>query len=113
LVEWHDAPLERPNGVDKDVLEEETSEQDKTTAEARNTDRRAGAGTDVDVDRAYNEFWWERGKSIGRTSLIVDPPDGRIPPLTPAGHKRADALAAARRTRGPSDSWEDRNLHER
>jgi hypothetical protein len=107
-------PLERPIGLEKDVLsEEETSEQDEKTAEERNTDRRDGAGTDVDVDRAYNEFWWERGKSIGRTSLIVDPPDGRIPPLTPEGQKGADALAAARRARGPADSWEDRNLHER
>ena len=107
-------PLERPNGLEKDVLsEEETTEQDEKTARERNTDRRDGAGTDVDVDRAYNEFWWERGKSIGRTSLIVDPPDGRIPPLTPEGQKSADALAAARRARGPADSWEDRNLHER
>ncbi len=107
-------PLERPTGLEKDVLsEEETAEQDEKTAEARNTDRRDGAGTDVDVDRAYNEFWWERGKSIGRTSLIVDPPDGRIPPLTPEGQKTADALAAAKRARGPADSWEDRNLHER
>jgi hypothetical protein len=115
---WSNAtttPIERPGGlVEKDVLsEDETSEQDQRTAERLNTDRRDGSGTNVDVDRAYNEFWWERGKSIGRTSLIVDPPDGRIPPLTPEGQKRSDALAAARRERGPADSWQDRNLHER
>jgi hypothetical protein len=33
--------------------------------------------------------------------------------LTPEGQKQADALAAAKRARGPADSWEDRNLHER
>ena len=43
----------------------------------------------------------------------MDPPDGRIPPLTPEGQQRADAVAAAKRGRGPADSWEDRNLHER
>jgi hypothetical protein len=115
---WSNAtttPLERPNGSsDKDALsDEETSSVDQKTASNLNTDRRDGAGTDVDVSRAYNEFWWERGKSIGRTSLIVDPADGRIPPLTPAGQKQADSLAAARQARGPADSWEDRNLHER
>jgi hypothetical protein len=115
---WSNAtttPLERPTNIaEKDALsDEETSDVDQKTAVNLNTDRRDGAGTDVDVSRAYNEFWWERGKSIGRTSLIVDPVDGRIPPLTPEGQKRADALAEARRARGPADSWEDRNLHER
>ena len=47
----------------------------------------------------YNEFWYERGnKIIGdkRTSLIVDPPDGRIPPLTPDAQKRLDAAGGDR-----------------
>src|SRR5258708_2049534 len=42
----------------------------------------------------YNEFWYERGdKAIGtrRTSLIIDPPDGRFPALTAEGQKRAEA----------------------
>ena len=48
----------------------------------------------------YNEFWYDRGnKTIGsrRTSLIVDPPDGRIPPRTPEAQKRLDDQAAASR----------------
>jgi len=46
-----------------------------------------------------------------RTSLIVDPPNGRIPPLTPEGQQRKDATAAARQrpARGP----EDRSMGER
>ena len=48
----------------------------------------------------------------GRTSLIVDPPDGRIPPLTRAAQMRAEARRARRREH-PADSWEDRNLFER
>ena len=52
---------------------------------------------------------------LTRTSLIVDPPDGRLPPLTPEGQKRAAARAEDRRRRGPdpADSWLDRNLAER
>jgi len=69
----------------------------------------------VDVNRSYNELWRERGHLLLRTSLIVDPPDGRLPALTPEGQKRAQARAEDRRRRGPdpADSWTDRNLAER
>jgi hypothetical protein len=36
----------------------------------------------------YNQFWIVEREFDNRTSLIVDPPDGRIPPLTPEGRKR-------------------------
>jgi len=115
---WSNAtttPLERPAGLaSKQVLtEEETAELQKQTSENRNTDRRDGKGTEADVARAYNEFWWDRGNVLNRTSLIVDPPDGKLPPLTPAGQKIMDARAEAKRSRGPADSWEDRPLQER
>src|SRR5207302_3388341 len=68
----------------------------------------------------YNEFWYERGdKIVGsrRTSLIVNPPDGRLPALTADGQKRAALRAAAARDnqlgRPHADSWEDRPLQER
>ena len=47
-----------------------------------------------------------------RTSLIVDPPNGRIPSLTPEAEKRAEARRAYRREH-PADSWEDRGLNDR
>src|ERR1700720_106826 len=69
---------------------------------------------------AYNEFWWARGNKIvgtKRTSLIVDPPNGRYPAMTPEGQKRADLIAAARNDtnlgRPHADSYEDRPLAER
>ncbi len=53
---------------------------------------------------AYNAFWFARGESTGRTSLIDDPPDGRIP-FTPEGRQRLDARRALlnRPAHGPED----------
>jgi hypothetical protein len=48
-----------------------------------------------------------------RTSAIVDPPNGRLPPWTPEAVKRWEAREAARRGRGEVDSWEDRSFEER
>lgn len=53
-------------------------------------DSRIDAGTEKDVARAYNEFWrGDKPTQLGRrTSMITDPPDGRIPPFTPEAAKR-------------------------
>jgi hypothetical protein len=60
----------------------------------------------------YNQFWWEEGDFLKQTSLVVDPPNGRIPPLTPEGQRRQAAqLARGRDDR--ADSPEERNLAER
>jgi len=59
----------------------------------------------------YNQFWWEEGGFLKQTSLIVDPPNGRIPPLTPEGTRRRAARQALGADRG--DSPEERNLAER
>jgi hypothetical protein len=81
-------PLERPakyagraflTPAERDAIDTQT---------AVATDKRAKRGTAEDVEGAYNGLWWDRGRSDGRTSLIYDPPDGRIPPLTPEAQKR-------------------------
>src|SRR5688572_7758690 len=72
-------PLSRPASAgDKTLLtDEEVAEQAERTARQQDLPPRPGdPGT-------YNNFWWDRGQSIGRTSLIVDPPNGQYPPLTP------------------------------
>jgi hypothetical protein len=68
----------------------------------------------------YNEFWYDRGNRVvktNRTSLIVDPPDGRQPPLTPEGKQRMERREAEGRStqlgHPAADSWEDRPLQER
>ena len=108
-------PMERPSEFSgKEVFtDEEAAAYEKRTLERRNQDRRDG-GAQADVGRAYNHFWWDFGTRVvgtKRTSLVVDPPDGRIPPLTPEASKRATARAAVRE-RAPSGP-EDRNLWER
>jgi hypothetical protein len=113
---WSNAtitPFERPSALGaKPVLtEEEAADLEKQNLQSNNQDRRDGAGTDADVARAYNDFWWDRGTKVvatRQTSLVVDPPTGTVPPLTAEGQKRATARAA----RG-YDSWEDRSLWER
>ena len=75
------------------------------TSSGENVDRR-GAG---EAPGSYNQFWIDSGtKSVDtrRTSLIVDPLNGRYPPLTPAGQRRADARRAYAADH-PADSWED------
>lgn len=88
---WSNAtttPLQRPAKYAgrESLTAQERAALDKQTAVA--TDKRDKEGTADDVNGAYNGGWWERGWSDGRTSLIYDPPDGRIPELTPDGKKR-------------------------
>jgi len=99
-------PLERPAEVgEKAVLSAaEAEEFEEKLAFDLTRDRRDG-GNEADVRRAYNEHWMDPRRlqllSDKRTSLIVDPPDGRVPPrvpLTPA-RKQAAQEAAARAAR--------------
>ena len=59
----------------------------------------------------YNQFWWEEGGFLRQTSLIVDPPNGRMPALTPEGERRRAEFRARGEDR--SDNPEERNLAER
>jgi len=110
-------PLERPRDLaaKEFFTEKEAAEFEKQAVYDANGDRRDGT-PDADVGRAYNEFWRDRGKVVStmRTSLIVDPSDGRVPPLTPQAQKRnADRTEAARRRGGAFDGPENRSLAER
>ena len=102
-------PFERPSqfaGKDA-VSEEEAEEFAQQRVETTHKDRRDG-GAAADVERAYNDFWWDFGHRVSKqTSLVVDPPDGRLPPTTPESQKRA----ADRR--GKFENPEERPLPER
>ena len=82
-------PLERPRefGTRQFLTPEEIAAAERRLLEQSKgpgRDSREGTGTEKDVARAYNEHWFGDPSLLRgtRTSLIVDPPDGRIPPLT-------------------------------
>jgi len=118
-------PLQRPADLaDQAFLTEEEAarlEQETIEKNIRLLNRpaeRTVAANQVDsrsdgTPGFYNNFWLDDGTtSTGRTSLIIDPPNGRFPPMTP----EAQRLAAARReyrSAYPADSWLDRNPADR
>jgi hypothetical protein len=102
-------PLERPADLaDKAVLTDEERRARDAEVASRVSFDRAGSLPGVG---AYNEFWMERGALNHRTSLVIDPPDGRIPAMTAAGQARAREIAAARR--GDPESYETLNAYDR
>jgi len=73
----------------------------------------ATPGGDVGGPVSPPPHWLERGKPQYQASLIVDPPDGRMPALTQAAQKRQAAARETREGRGPADSYTDRSLYDR
>ena len=112
-------PLQRPEQYgDREFLTQEEAatleqgavdrDQELLLAAARRTEAGGNVG-------AYNNFWMDRGtRTIGtrRTSLIVDPPNGRMPELSEAGQARA-AARREYRAEHPADSWLDRSTFDR
>jgi hypothetical protein len=105
-------PLERP----KDLADREYLSDEEWAARAKEVATRAEKRPEdplADVELAYNNEWWDRGVPLKRTSLIIDPPNGMLPPLTAEGQKLLASREAARRSHGPADSYTDRPLQER
>ena len=122
-------PLELPKELaDKDVLsDEELAELSRRIAEIRESeqagdilgDRLIRQALDADTPRTfdpitgnYNSFWLVERELDNRTSLVVSPSDGRVPPLTTAAQSRSETRRAYRRDH-PSDGPEDRNFGDR
>jgi hypothetical protein len=109
-------PLERPRELgDKAFFTpEEAAKYEKETNQRNDADNRESS-PEADVNHAYNQFWWDRGSKVVaglRTSLVTDPPDGRIPALTPAAQKRMEEQIAYNREHA-TDGPENRLLSER
>ena len=120
-------PLERPEALGERAFltEEEAADLEREVVE-RNVElaNRPARRTTVteSVDRGeegapgfYNNFWLDRGtRTVGtrRTSLVVDPPNGRLPEMSPAGRERTEARRGYRREH-PADSWLDRSAFDR
>jgi hypothetical protein len=109
-------PFERPAELAaKEVFTDaEAAAYEKDLIARNNMDRRDGT-PEQDVTRAYNNFWWDRGTRVvwtKRTSLVVDPKDGKIPPMTAAGRARQQERQEANRGH-EFDGPENRPLPER
>ena len=106
-------PMQRPTNLgDREFLtDEEAASRNEAAVQreirlAARTARRTTADPSGNVDRgvdgapgSYNSFWFDRGTSViatNRTSLIIDPPDGRMPPRTPEAQRQRDAIAELR-----------------
>ncbi len=108
-------PLERPERfADKPFLSPEEIRAYERASAARTDGRPLDSGRGgpsvhdpSDLDYGSNVV------PTGRTSLVINPESGRIPPYTEAARKRASIAAKAREQRGPADSWTDRSLTER
>ena len=120
-------PLERPEALDgREFLTEEEAAELEQEAEDRNIRllnrpaERAPAGGSVDrradgTPGFYNNLWLDSGTStVGtrRTSLIIDPPNGRLPALTRSGLRRAEARQKSQQEH-PADSWLDLDAGDR
>jgi hypothetical protein len=110
-------PLERPKGVEKEFYTpSEAAVAVKLAAQRENEQTTPGTTEDVHYD--FTQFGLDRSQAPLadnlRTSLIVDPPDGKVPPVTDEGRKRAAARAEAeKRLGGRWDSAESNQLDDR
>jgi hypothetical protein len=111
-------PLQRPDELkDKALLtNEEAAEYERRLAE-----RQAAAEAKPIAEQTVGQrtgysptIWFETGHSLSdnRTSLLLQPQDGRLPPLTPGAQKTAERQAEARKV-SPADKPEDRGPYER
>jgi hypothetical protein len=93
-----DTPLQRPAKYANQEFftEAQRAELDKERAALLGRDKRVERGTELDVAGAYNAAFMSIKRTGVRTSLIVEPPNGRIPPLTPEAQKIAAADRAFR-----------------
>ena len=92
-------PLQRPSQVaDQEYFTPEQADARDAGAHAERPHVPGNVGS-------YNAHWFDKGRvdPSRRTSLIIDPPNGRLPPLTAAGLARVEARK--RRTSGRPDSW--------
>ena len=106
-------PLERPLDGRKVLLTDKDVDELEQELARRFEVNRGGGNDPNNLTGSYNSFWQDRGRAIkGRSSLILDPPDGRLPPLTPEGLAMRAARAALG-VSGPADGPEDRSEGER
>jgi len=107
-------PIGRPaNFGTRNVLtDEEYKQREQAAQRTAESDAQEFATADTRVTINPPSYWLEHGKPNRQASLVVDPPDGRIPALTDDAQKLAADRAAARRGHN-NDTWEDQSFYDR
>lgn len=104
-------PLERPTEVASKEFLDGRDLEEALARRKRLIDGLADGGPGVGAGPTH---WYENLSAVSRrSSLIIDPPNGRLPALTADARARAQAERSAQAGRGPSDSWTDRSLWDR
>ena len=106
---------ERAELTDAEFARRESQSATQAKADAEVYVRSAGGGRGGGVGPP--DHWLERGRPTRQASMIVDPPNGRLPPLTPAAEKfrkeGRNGRPVTGEWRGQADSWEDLNIYYR
>jgi len=109
-------PMQRAGSVkDKEVLSDEEFAQVETQAQQQSANVQKQYENQITINPPL--YWSEGGRRTKQTSVVVNPPDGRIPPMTPEAQKN---VASERGGLGPGqhfpdkvDSWEDFDYYSR
>jgi len=114
----NNTPFERPPELAgkrlSDFGEKEMALLRKQRQEAAAQQAPSIGGTVEEDTGAGPPHWYEHFNAANAQPwLVIEPEDGRVPPLTPAARDRAAARQAARKGRGPADSYTDRSLYDR
>ena len=111
-------PFERPDELAGKSLSDFGEKEMAALRKARQARAQAGAGriggSEEEDTGAGPSHWYEHlNANNAQPWLVFEPADGRIPPTTKESRDRAAARQAARKGRGPADSWIDRSLYDR
>ena len=110
-------PMERPDDLQgRELLTDEEVSSIRARTAARDLELLNAPAQRTEVSTnpgAYNNFWMDRGARTNRTSMLIDPPDGKFPPLTPKGENHSTTQLKAPGGMEKDDTWEDRHIWER
>jgi hypothetical protein len=111
-------PLQRPEGLGTraTLTDEEFAKKEALAKKQAQADSQSTAASDS-VGIGPPSYWVERGTPTRQTSLIIDPPNGRLPPLTPQEQDLRKSVRGGKgfpgEWRGEADSYEDLNVYYR
>jgi hypothetical protein len=108
-------PMQRPvaQGERATLTDEEFAKKVAQAKKQAQADSESTAASDSKAGIGPPSYWTERGKPTRQASLIVDPPNGRLPPLTPEAEKYRKEAKLPGAWSGKADSWEDLNIYYR